>query len=134
MDTKTLVARYIESVWNQADPETLAALTTDDFAYALGGQPPLDRAGMAAFLAAMRAAFSDWRVEITEITGDGDLAAARWRGRVTHDGPFHGIPATGRPIDVSGINMYRVRDGRIAREWEQTDSLGMLRQMGVLPG
>ena len=30
--------------------------------------------------------------------------------------------------------MYRVRDGRIAREWEQTDSLGMLRQMGVLPG
>jgi len=30
--------------------------------------------------------------------------------------------------------MYRVRDGRIARGWEPTDSLGMLRQMRVLPG
>ena len=57
-----------------------------------------------------------------------------WAGTVTHEGDFRGIPATGRRIQVSGINMYRVEDGRIGAEWEQMDSIGMLQQMGVVGG
>lgn len=36
-------------------------------------------------------------------------------------------------ISVTGINFYRLEDGKIAQEWEETDSLGMLRQLGMLP-
>ena len=34
---------------------------------------------------------------------------------------------------VNGINIYHVMDDKVAPEWEQTDSLGMLQQLGVLP-
>ena len=88
---------------------------------------------MGAFLAAVHAAFPDWRVEIEEIVAEGNSVAVRWAGEVTHEGPFHGIPATGKRLSVSGINVYKVDGGVISEEWEQMDSLGMLQQMGVLP-
>ncbi len=68
-----------------------------------------------------------------QVVAEDDSVAVRWQGRVTHRGAFHGIPPTGRRITVSGINMYTVEEGRVKREWEQTDSLGILHQVGALP-
>jgi steroid delta-isomerase-like uncharacterized protein len=130
---RDLVAEYIEKVWNRGDLAALEELTTPAFAYRLGEQPPRDRTAMRQFLAATRAAFPDWRVETTSVIVEGNLAAARWRGTVTHQGDFYGMAATGRRIGVGGINMYRIEAGKIAEEWEQTDSLAMLRQLGALP-
>ncbi len=133
LDAGELVRKYLDAVWNQGDMAGLDALTTENFTYRLGGQPPLDRAAMRSFLGMMRAAFPDWHVSIADIVAAGDAVAVRWEGEATHAGPFRGIPPTGRRITVNGINIYRLREGRIETEWEQTDSLGMLRQMGVLP-
>lgn len=127
-----LVERYLDRVWNQADVDALEALTTDDFAYRLGGQPARDVAAMGAFLRAVHVAFPDWRVEVRDIVADDVRVAVRWSGSVTHEGPFHGIEPTGRRIDVSGINFYAIDDGQISAEWEQMDSLGMLQQLGRL--
>ncbi len=132
-DQRDLVATYIEKVWNSGDLIALDELTTPTFAYRLGEQPPRDRVAMRQFLDATRSAFPDWRVEVSALVVDNDLAAARWSGTVTHQGSFHGIPPTGRQIRISGINMYRIAGGKIAEEWEQTDSLSLLAQMGALP-
>ncbi len=132
-DHRALLVEYIERVWNQGDVLALEELTTSSFSYRIGEQPPRDRAAMREFLAATRSAFPDWRVEVSALIVDNDLAAARWSGTVTHQGSFHGIPPTGRRIRISGINMYRIAGGRIAEEWEQTDSLSLLQQLGALP-
>lgn len=130
-DTSAVVKEYIESVWNRGDVEALHRLTSTDFRYFLGGQPGRDHSEMVEFLSLTRAAFPDWRVEIAAIIADGSHVAVRWSGRVTHAGDFRGIPATGKQIDVSGINIYEVTEGEISAEWEQMDSIGMLRQLGV---
>ena len=132
-NAKTLVTEYIESVWNNADLDALDELTAADYAYHLGGQPARDKAAMRQFVQGVHAAFPDWRVELQTIAADGNAVAVRWTGRVTHQGVFVGIPPTGKQIDVTGINVYRIDDGKIAEEWEQMDSLGMLQQLGVLP-
>lgn len=125
----SLVREYVESVWNRGDRTAFNRLTTPDFRYHLGGQPSRDRSGMEEFLAATRRAFPDWRVEILTTVAEGDHVAVRWSGTVTHGGEFHGIPASGRAISVCGINVYRVYGGRVAEEWEQMDTVGMLRQL-----
>jgi steroid delta-isomerase-like uncharacterized protein len=130
---KNIVKEYIERVWNRGDLTAFERLTTPSFTYRLGEQPPRDRAGMQQFLAMTRSAFPDWHVEIADIVMEHEVAAVRWFGLVTHQGPFHGIHPTGRQIRVSGINMYHIAEGKIAEEWEQTDSLSMLRQLGALP-
>ncbi len=131
---KQLVADYIDRVWNSGDAAALESLTTPDFRYHLAEQPPLDRAGMRQLLASTRAAFPDWQVQAEEVVAESEFVAVRWSGTATHSGPFHGIPPTGRRIRVSGINVFRTHDGKIAEEWEQTDTIGMLRQMGALAG
>ena len=60
--------------------------------------------------------------------------AIRWKGLVTHKGAFYGIPPTNKRVSVTGINAYEIVDGKVATEWEQTDSLGLLQQLGSLPG
>ena len=130
---KALVRDYVERVWTRGDFSDLEAWTTDGYTYRLGGQPPRDRAAMVAFLAGLRVAFPDWRVEIETAIAEHDVMAVQWTGRATHEGPFHGIAATGKEIEVGGISLYRIEDGRIAAEWEQMDSLGLLAQLGALP-
>jgi steroid delta-isomerase-like uncharacterized protein len=130
-DAAALVKEYIDTVWNRGDVEALHRLTAPDFRYYLGGQPGRDHSEMAEFLSQTRTAFPDWRAVISAIISEGDHVAVRWSGRVTHAGDFHGIPATGKQIDVSGINMYQVTEGKLAAEWEQMDSIGILRQLGV---
>ena len=132
-DIKALIQEYVEQIWNLANLAALDDLTSPAFTYRLGGQPGRDRAGMRQFIEAIHIAFPDWRVQIVELIIEGNTAVIRWQGQVTHLGLFQGIPPTGKQITVSGINIYHVIDGKIAAEWEQTDSLGMLAQLGVLP-
>ena len=132
-DAECLIRRYVEEVWNQGSWASLEDLTTPTFAYHFGGQPGRDRQGLATFIAATRTAFPDWRVEIDQAIVDGAAVAVRWHGRVTHRGTFHGLPATGRTVAVAGINVYAIVGNKISCEWEQTDSLGLLQQLGALP-
>ena len=58
----------------------------------------------------------------------------RWTLRGTHDGELRrGIPATGRRVEVSGITISRIREGKLIENWGNYDLLGMLQQLGVLP-
>jgi steroid delta-isomerase-like uncharacterized protein len=130
---KDLIKEYVELVWNKCDIASLSRLTTPDFKYHLGQQPPRSRDAMQAFLESTHEAYPDWQVRILEIIAEEQSGAIRWEGQVTHKGQFHGIAPTGRAIQVNGINMYRIEGDLIAEEWEQTDSLSMLRQLGELP-
>lgn len=64
----------------------------------------------------------------------GDLVAAHWMVSGTHQAEYFGIPATGRKVTAEGMNVYRLVDGRITDVWTQFDGLGVLQQLGALPG
>jgi predicted ester cyclase len=67
------------------------------------------------------------------IVADEDGAAVRWTGRGTHEGDLQGIAPTGREVVFTGINVYRIACGMIVEGWSEPDSLGLLRQLGVVP-
>jgi steroid delta-isomerase-like uncharacterized protein len=83
--------------------------------------------------AAFFAAFPGLHISIEDVIAQGDKVAVRitWQG--THQGEFMGIPPTGKPVTVTGINLYRVANGKIVEEWWQEDILGLMQQLGVLP-
>ena len=82
---------------------------------------------------AMLSAFADRQVELADQVIDGDKVATRWTATGVHSGDFNGIPATGRPISMTGISIDRIAGGKIVESWEVTDDAGLLRQVGVLP-
>jgi steroid delta-isomerase-like uncharacterized protein len=89
--------------------------------------------GLAAMVREYRSAISDLNVTIDHQFATGDWVASRFTIRGTHDGSLMGVPPSGREVTFTGITISRCRDGQIAEEWELTDTVGLLGQVGALP-
>ena len=51
----------------------------------------------------------------------------------THQGDFAGVPATGKSVEFSGIDIIRVQDGKVAEHWGSTDTMSLMQQIGAVP-
>lgn len=80
-----------------------------------------------------RDAFPDLNMRIDLMVAENDMVAVRWTATGTNTGTGNGIPATGRSVETHGTTMFRMADGRIAEEWTCANSLGLMRQLGMLP-
>ena len=89
--------------------------------------------GLKEMVAGYREALSGLQVVVDQQLTDGDYVTTRFTIRGTHDGDLMGTPATGREVAFSGITVSRCEGGRIAEEWEITDTVGLLAQIGALP-
>ena len=83
--------------------------------------------------AAMAEAFPDLRTAEADSVKEGDKVAFRWLLSGTHEGGFMGVAATGRRVEVMGMDIVRVADGEIVEHWGEFDAMGLLRQIGVIP-
>lgn len=70
---------------------------------------------------------------IDDVVAEGDRVVVRWTNTGTHVGEFAGIPATGKPFSIVGIDIYRVSEGLLVEHWHVIDQLAMLGQLGLLP-
>ena len=78
-------------------------------------------------------AFPDMHITINDSFGVGELVAARWTVRATQTGDFGDIPPTGLRIEVTGIAIVRIIRRLLVLEHANSDTLGLLRQLGVIP-
>ena len=133
-DNKALNRRFVEEVINQGNIEAIDELIDPGVVeHAAPPGVPTGREGAKQFFAIVRSAFPDLHHTIEDMIAEGDKVVMRstWSG--THQGEFMGIPATGRRVRVSAIDISRVADGRIVEHWEQSDALGLMQQLGVIP-
>ena len=86
---------------------------------------------MAAIATAFRAAFPDLRMVVDLILSDGDLVAARWTSTGMFSGPWGDVAPTGARATFSGVNIFRIRDGRVVELWNHRDDLGLMEQVGA---
>jgi steroid delta-isomerase-like uncharacterized protein len=78
-------------------------------------------------------AFSDVVVEPRKLIAEGDLVTVYWVARGTNTGTGNGLPATGKKVELAGITIWRIADGKIKEEWSAFDQLSMMRQLGLVP-
>jgi predicted ester cyclase len=64
---------------------------------------------------------------------EGDKVVVRSIMRGAHQGEFMGIPATGKSFTMSAIDIIRFANGQAVEHWGNTDDLGMMQQLGVVP-
>ena len=79
----------------------------------------------------LRSTVPDISIAIEDAVESGDTVWVRAHARGTAAGPFFG-PPSGRPVDVTVIDIARVVDGRIVEHWGVPDRFAMLVQTGVL--
>jgi steroid delta-isomerase-like uncharacterized protein len=131
-DNKRFMRNYVEWVIDGQNPPLASHYFAQNFYNhdrAPGEETGLP--GVTAFLESIFAAFSGFETTLHEQLAENDFVVGRWSQTFKNTGPYLGFPASGRPVNVAGITITRVRDGRILEEWEARDVLMLLRSMGV---
>ena len=130
---KNTVTEFIDALFTKGDLSAVDDYLAEEF---VNHDPPVgvtaDREGMRAAGAMFRAAFPDWQSEMDILVGEGDLVVEHFTASGTHQGEIFGVPPSGHAVTLPGINIWRVRDGRIVERWGRLDDLGLLRQLGLV--
>jgi steroid delta-isomerase-like uncharacterized protein len=79
-----------------------------------------------------RTAFSGLNVTIDDMMADDDRVICRFTARGTHSGVFMGLPPTNKAVSLSGIEIFRMKRGRIAELWGEVNLVGLMQQLGIL--
>ena len=89
--------------------------------------------GAKAYFESMLDALPDLTLAADGVVAEGGLVAVRWTMRGTFSGQSMGVAGSSQPVEVSGIDLWRVSGGQVIELWRSMDSLSMLRQMGIIP-
>ena len=125
-----------EDAWLKGNLDALDEVYAANYVW---HRPPFpDTTGIGAVkesIQGMRSAYSNLQVVYEEMLGEGSSIAYRYSIRAKHTGvsPTMPIPPTGKEVTLVGCVVVRIEDGRIVEEFEHSDYLGFLQQLGVVP-
>jgi len=126
----TAVATRFYDLYNDGDLDGIADVLGDGYVshgFGGGGAENLRQA-----LQGFRSAFPDVTFTVDDTITEGDKVAVKTTFRATHQGPFAGVAATGRSVEVGGCDVFRVRGDKIVEAWWLGDSGSLFMQLGAI--
>jgi steroid delta-isomerase-like uncharacterized protein len=129
-ENKLLARRYFEQILNDGNFSVADTLLASDFIFR---NPPIVAQSVSEFktvIDSVRRAFPDLHFTIYDEIAEADKVVIRWTVTGTQRGDFLGHPASGKTIDVTGINIFRMAGGRIQEIWVNMGRLGEAEQLG----
>ena len=135
-DNKAVLDRYVEEVWIRGNLAAVDDYIATDYVRHDPGLPAPIRGpeGVRQLVHVYRTAFPDINFTVEMTIAEADKVAVLLGVRGTHLGELMGIPATGRPVAITAMEIFRFVSGKVVEQWVAVDNLGMLRQLGVMPG
>jgi len=127
---RTTILRFFREVMGAGNLDVLDDLATENYEdhVALPGQG-VGREGLKHRAARIRAAFQP-RQRLHDVIVDADSVAVRWTLSGFHSAEFLGLPPTGKPVEFDGVDMYLMREGRMAAHWNVVNLWAFYRQVG----
>ena len=131
---KALFRRFVQEVINEKNTDKMELLLGEpwlDHNLPPGAAPGVE--GMKQMMGEFFAAFPDLNVTIDQLIAEGDIVVGRMTNTGTHQGDLMGIAPTGKRVTFSEIHMVRIENGKAVEHWGNSDDLGMMQQLGVIP-
>jgi steroid delta-isomerase-like uncharacterized protein len=132
---KAIVRRLFEELWNKGNLSLADELFAPNYEHHdastldFGRGPESEKKRATLY----RTAFPDIQLTMEEVIAEGEIVMTRWSCRGTHKGDLSGIAPTGKRINISGVTIARLANGKMAESWVNWDALGLMQQLGVLP-
>jgi predicted ester cyclase len=125
--------RFLEDAIGGHDANVLHEIMAPEVVYHAAAGTDVDTVDeVITLISGTMTAFPDVHYTIDNVITDGDLVALVWHAEGTNTGSLQGRPPTGKHANWTGINAFRVECGRIVEAWAELDSLGRMRQLGLL--
>ena len=135
-ELQEFIDRY-NADWNDHDVETIVSMHTDDsvFENHVTGDVNVGREQIGKAIAGIFSVFPDLSFEGRRTYIRDDLVVQEWIARGTHEGTMTRsgmeVPPTGRKVEYKGMDVIPIRDGLVARKDVYSDSVTLLRQLGL---
>jgi predicted ester cyclase len=130
MNTNKEVVRELYQLLNTRQLDRLDEVVDASYEGPNGETGPV---GLVHTVAPIIAAFPDIQWTVEDLIAEGDEVVVRWSWVGTKKGVFRGVPPTGTKFTNTAIVIYRMRNGKIAHAWMETDRLGFNQQLGLIP-
>ena len=131
---KQLVRRFVDEIFVKGNADAVDELLAPDFASHTFPSTGDGRADMKAAIERVHGALSDVTFTVDELVAEGDLVAALLTSSATQTGELMGIPASGKHYEIGEMHLFRVRDEQVVEHWHYHDAMGMMKQLGAMPG
>ncbi len=133
-DNKALARRSWEEIVNKRNPDAIEEIYAPDFVW---HEPDGDIQGYEQakqFVSTFFKGFPDINITVEDVIAEGNQAVSRYTIRGTHQGETEEFgPPTEKQMELKGITIHRIEDGKIVEEWERYDNLSVLQQLGLAP-
>jgi steroid delta-isomerase-like uncharacterized protein len=131
-----LARRMVEEIFNRGNTSRVDEFLASDFVEHEELPPgiPSGREGVTQMTIMLRSAFPDFEATIDDIIAEGDKVVIRQTWTGTHKGDFMGVPPTGKSVSFGVIDIIRVAGGKFVEHWGVMDSMGLMQQLGAIPG
>lgn len=131
---KALVRRFYQAFEKNDQNALNEVLAPDLVAFSHGNPTPQNREAHLQGIRMWNAAFSKTSFTVEDQLAEGDEVATRVTMRATHSGgDFQGLAPTGKQIAISAVTMERIQDGKIVERRVNSDWLGLMQQLGLIP-
>lgn len=135
-DPEALIDRYYEEMFTDGDTDVAGEILADDVTYhgprSVTPGTLKRRSQVAAFAKRFHAAFPDIEYEVEAVFGEGNQYAVRWSSEGTQTEKLFGIEGEGEKFSGTGLNVFEFSDGKISAVWSYWDTLGMVRELGLV--
>jgi steroid delta-isomerase-like uncharacterized protein len=131
---KNLVRRFVQEIFVDGNPDAVDELVAEDFVPHTWPSTGDGRGDLKRAMERVSKGLSDAIFTIEDVIAEDDRVAVRLTAGARQTGEFMGIPPSGKSYQIGEIHIFRIRDGRVSEHWHQFDSMGMMSQLGVLPG
>ncbi len=127
------IVDLVAKLWNTGKAEIATQLYDDRSERRAPNGTARGAQGIGNYVTEVHTAFPDFKLEITQTLSQGNQVAVQWTATGTQKGEFMGIPPTGTRVEVNGISLERIENGRVLEELVYFDQLMLLQQLGVAP-
>ncbi len=135
-ENKDLARRFLDEVYNKGNVDFIDEVTASNWVTHNPTTPEGTSSGVEGarqFIEMYRNAFPDTQMTVEDVIAEGDKVVTRWTARGTHQGEMLGISPSGNRVEVTGISVDRIEDGKFVESWSIYDALGMMQQIGAVP-
>jgi len=133
---KALAERWHMDIFQGGNLDAADEILTSEFTWHGSLGPGEDQHGPQAVkqvASQLISAFPDRTISHEDVITEGDRVLIRWVMVGTHQGELMGIPPTGRRVALTGFDLFRIEDAKIAEMWQEADQFGLMQQLGVVP-
>ncbi len=130
---RSVVEQLIAAI-NGRDLESARRLIAPDARVVTAQGRHLDAEGLRQLVSGTYAAFSDLEITVTRWVEEGEVVVSEEVMAATHSGPFAGLEATGRRVELPMVHVHRVVDGQVVERVTYHDTAAILRQLTTTSG